>query len=171
MRLGAFVSAWSDATDAELDRLYARVPDINCRGECWSACGPIDAGPAEKLRMRKAGVKLPPRDVAVRKLLDDGDYECPALDDGRCSVYSVRPMICRWWGAMADFRCPWGCLPDDGELLQEAEALELLDAANKVGTPQRVVTAAEFAEVLARDPRTREVYRLLIRDNQPTVAP
>jgi Fe-S-cluster containining protein len=28
---------------------------------------------------------------------DGGDYTRPALVDGRCSVYDVRPMICRVW--------------------------------------------------------------------------
>lgn len=37
---------------------------------------------------------------------------CPALVENRCTVYDVRPTICRLWGAGPGMACPWGCEPD-----------------------------------------------------------
>jgi hypothetical protein len=62
------------------------------------------------------GIHLPPVAEAVASYLMDGDYTCPALKDGRCSVYDVRPTLCRLWGVVEDMPCPWGCVPDGGRL-------------------------------------------------------
>jgi hypothetical protein len=132
--------------DAYLEALYACVPDVGCKGLCTDACGPIDGGPRELVRMARAGVRLPPREVAIRKMASTlGNYECPALVDGRCSVYAVaRPMICRVWGASEDLPCPYGCRPADGRLLTSAETQALLDAATKAGTPAEPLPVEEF---------------------------
>ena len=39
---------------------------------------------------------------------------CPYLDLGtkRCTVHSVRPMICRLWGVSENMKCPHGCKPE-----------------------------------------------------------
>jgi hypothetical protein len=85
----------AERVDAQLEALYAQVPDVGCKGLCTDACGPIDGGIRERARMARAGVRLPPVDVAIRKMASTPDnYECPALVDGRCSTYLVRPMVC-----------------------------------------------------------------------------
>jgi hypothetical protein len=50
---------------------------------------------------------------------------CPYLEGGRCTVYDVRPLICRLWG-MGDFEimaCPWGCEPERRLTNEEMQAL------------------------------------------------
>lgn len=38
---------------------------------------------------------------------------CPALDFiGRCSVYEIRPLICRLWGVVETMKCHYGCEPE-----------------------------------------------------------
>src|SRR4051812_33693448 len=91
--------------DAELDALYAQVPAIGCKGLCTDACGPVSGGAREQVRMRRAGVTLPPAHEGLRLVLADPGYRCPALVDGRCSTYEARPMICRVWGASEDLPC------------------------------------------------------------------
>jgi hypothetical protein len=54
---------------------------------------------------------------------------CPALSlVGRCTVYEVRPMLCRLWGAVEGMRCDRGCLPVGG-LLSDVEGGRLLRAS------------------------------------------
>lgn len=120
--------------DARLEAIYQQIPDIHCKGLCQDACGPITGGHRELVRMKRAGVTLLPVMDQVRQLTAD-DYTCPALVDGQCSTYAVRPAICRVWGAAEDLRCPHGCEPADGRLLTGPEAHALLDAATKAGTP------------------------------------
>lgn len=45
-----------------------------------------------------------------------GTYHCPFLENGRCTIYSERPAICRLWGASEALRCPYGCKPEEGWL-------------------------------------------------------
>lgn len=145
----------ADDADRELDEQYAQVPDAGCKGFCWDACGPIDAGLRERVRMTRAGVRLPSLEDARRKAARSlDDYRCPALtDDNRCGVYDVRPMVCRIWGVSELLPCPHGCRPD--RYLTHAEAMTLLDHANKAGTCERRTTVAEWERAFA----DREVLR------------
>jgi hypothetical protein len=147
----------AEEVDAELEALYAQVPEVGCKGLCTDACGPIDGGPRELVRMARAGVKLPPREVAIRKMASTPDnYECPSLVDGRCSTYAARPMVCHVWGASEDLPCPYGCRPAAGErLLTSAETMHLLDAATKAGTPDEPLPVEVWEKAIAR-PGARE---------------
>lgn len=79
------------AVDADLTALYAQVPALVCRGLCQSSCGPIEMSARERQRLRSLGVRVPPRQQALRLLADgpaDGSgYACPALGaDGACAA-------------------------------------------------------------------------------------
>ncbi|NIP61853.1 MAG: hypothetical protein GWN01_01980 [Nitrosopumilaceae archaeon] len=50
---------------------------------------------------------------------------CPYLENGLCSVYDVRPTICRLYGAMGE--CPYGCQPKHGsKFLTKDELLQII---------------------------------------------
>lgn len=51
--------------------------------------------------------------AAGRPLEFTSGLTCGYLDQvhRRCTVYAVRPMICRLWGVTTDMACPWGCQP------------------------------------------------------------
>lgn len=98
------------------DDLYGQIPDTGCKGLCQEACGPIAMHPYERARIRRAGVDIPLPSDAVTELLTSGSYTCPALMEGRCSVYDLRPLICRLYGAADDLRCEHGCEPAGGLL-------------------------------------------------------
>ncbi len=51
---------------------------------------------------------------------------CTWLHEGRCSVYEVRPLICRLWGATEAMPCPFGCEPD--RVLTDEESSALISA-------------------------------------------
>lgn len=128
---------------AELEKMYATIPAMECKGLCTSYCGPIGMGETERLRILER-IGHPPfskifptihdlDDLAGRELLSRvavGCLTCPMLKDGRCKVYDIRPMICRLWGASEDLRCPHGCRPK--KLLTRAESKHLIRAASNL---------------------------------------
>lgn len=113
----------------ELRELWDRVPKMNCKGLCGSYCGVIPASRVEeKVIEERDGEPL---------ALHPGTMTCSKLDrNGRCSVYSVRPLICRLWGADRRETCPHGCEPE--RWLEPGEAGELLELAERMSgdTPQ-----------------------------------
>lgn len=110
----------------ELQAIWDRIPAMqNCKGKCYISCGPIDLNDEErKLLEARAGRKL-----------DLTQPQCPLLTpNGRCSVYSVRPTICRLWGTVKDLKCPLGCQPE--RWLDRREGWEILGDAIEMGEPQ-----------------------------------
>jgi hypothetical protein len=105
---------------AQLEALYAQIPDVPCQGHCIEACGPLGMSAIEFHRIRRAT----PRRLVGKTVA------CPLLKDGRCTVYAVRPLICRLWGASETMVCPWGCRParlltiaEGDSLMREAEGI------------------------------------------------
>ncbi|MFG3438396.1 YkgJ family cysteine cluster protein [Nonomuraea sp. NPDC047897] len=154
--------------DAALDGLYAEVPDVGCKGLCHQACGPIGMNPREHQRIRERGVKIPHRRDALAELGETGDYTCPALDkDNRCSVYDVRPMLCRLWGATETMPCAYGCRPAEGDLLTDAEGHALLAHSLDVGKAD-ALTAEQMGRLKQRfnDPTFRRTVREYVQNNR-----
>jgi hypothetical protein len=133
--------------DTHYATLYDQVPDVDCKGLCVEACGPIDMHPYERARIRRAGVRIPSPADALRQIVSTGDYTCPALQEGRCQVYEVRPMICRVWGASDELPCPHGCRPASGRLTGP-QTRRLVDASKQLFTcPKCSRTSAHPADV------------------------
>lgn len=109
-----------------LERIYRAVPAVSCQGLCAAACGPVDMSTAERERIAARGVMIPPPQKALEAILaGERTADCPALLNGRCSVYEDRPLICRLWGAVQSMPCPHGCLVTPG-LLMDAGAHTLI---------------------------------------------
>jgi hypothetical protein len=92
--------------EAALERVYARMPRLECKGLCQQYCGPIPLSEVEYKRM-----------VAHvgHTFRMDRSIHCPLLDlvSGKCTCHPVRPLICRAFGSVDDplLRCPHGCTP------------------------------------------------------------
>lgn len=115
-----------------LERIYRSVPAVTCRGLCAVACGPIDMSDEERRRIAERGVTIPPPTQALAAIAAGQRTEaCPALVDGKCSVYEDRPLICRLWGAVESLPCPHGCEVTPG-LLMDAGAQVLLARADRI---------------------------------------
>ncbi|MFI6497117.1 YkgJ family cysteine cluster protein [Nonomuraea typhae] len=157
--------------DAALDKLYAQVPQPGCKGLCAESCGPIGMNPREHQRIRERGVKIPHRSDALAQLAETGDYTCPALKGGQCSVYDVRPMSCHLWGAVESMPCPYGCRPEEG-LLPDAEGHTLLAQSLDVGKPD-ALNAEQLERLKQRfdDPTFRRAVREYVQENRPTADP
>lgn len=92
-----------------LDKLYKEIPEINCKGLCHTTCGIIPCSEAEQARINeKLGIDF------QQKQMDDiakGNLTCPALVDKRCSIYEIRPTVCRLYGNVSKMKCMYGCTP------------------------------------------------------------
>lgn len=109
----------------ELEALYAELPSIECRGSCWDSCGRIGMTGLEHRRVAAAGVDIPEGRTS------DPPAVCKALTMlHQCSVYSVRPLICRLWGLTEGLPCTFGCRPT--RLLTDAETYEYLARAHDI---------------------------------------
>ena len=101
--------------------LYAELPKLACRGLCAESCGPIALTPLEEQRIVEVAGSAP---------TFGPDLVCSMLVDERCSVYQVRPALCRLWGLVESMPCPWGCKPD--RYLSDADGYSFLDRVGAV---------------------------------------
>lgn len=111
--------------------LYRRVPKVNCKRLCGHACRTlIDMSAVERERIETyTGQRLPAWMNTVHNRV------CPLLTPkGGCSVYGLRPMVCRVWGATDSpgMICPHGCTVE-GEPLSSAEMQHLMLETLRVG--------------------------------------
>lgn len=119
-------------------RLWVKLPKLNCKMKCWNSCGPIRPN-IEEIRIIMQYLKERGREFAPFKNLTDPstadhmiqmhrDFDscvaCPYLVDKKCSIYEVRPIICRLWGICKSMKCPWGCKPE--RWLTQKEEIEIL---------------------------------------------
>lgn len=117
--------------EPSLADVYARIPEVRCKGLCEESCGPIAMSAEEDRRLQERGVTVPSMLEGVAAIDRGEEYWCPALRNGRCTVYDDRPAICRLWGATTSLPCPHGCTPDHA--LSQQESFELLAAAGRAG--------------------------------------
>lgn len=115
---------------AELDDLYAQLPALECKGRCHDSCTSINMTELERERIRARGVEIGPSmtHARVKKLVAAGRTpRCPALGPlNTCTVYDVRPMICRTFGMVLGELCQHGCVPD-GTITREEMVRVLYD--------------------------------------------
>lgn len=95
--------------------IYAAIPKIECKGKCQECCGPVLMSSAEAIGIA-AVTPLP--------AFSPTTLTCSKLRGGRCSIYDLRPLICRLWGTVKAMQCPYGCKPD--RWLSDKEASDLL---------------------------------------------
>ena len=105
-------------TEQTINRVYARIPEVNCKRKCQDACGLIMMSDAEQRRIeRHLGRPV--------NFLNFETLKCPLLSPfGACTIYDNRPAICRLYGAVKRLACPYGCEPE--RWLTDAEAREVL---------------------------------------------
>ena len=109
----------------KLDQIYKKIPDVDCQGHCHQSCTLIPAAKIEIKRARgRMGGKNPFNPVhALQSLQDNKIPSCAALKEGRCSIYTARPAICRLYGVAEGIECGFGCQPKKKLSNQEAYAI------------------------------------------------
>ena len=110
----------------DLETIYAKLPNIQCRGLCRDQCTLIPASELEFRAMAEQGFDLR---EAGRSFMAGGPSRCAALSPlGTCRAYAARPLICRLYGVAEGLECAYGCRPDR-RLLTRAEVRALLHEA------------------------------------------
>jgi Fe-S-cluster containining protein len=101
----------------KLKSIYDRIPQIECKG-CAECCGPTLWSDIEYLYIKDYLHKH----NMIEKKYDDKflssflslkleNLTCPYLVDKKCSIYPVRPFICRIFGTTKGLKCPQVNIP------------------------------------------------------------
>ena len=122
---------------AKIDALLSGLPTFQCKEGCFDCCGPVKLSRLEYLRCIKASGRAA-EDVKqqMQNNLKQKIYTCPLLntETNRCSVYDVRPAICRLFGVVkGELLCPHGYAPDPSALLSDAQSREILRKVEELG--------------------------------------
>lgn len=112
---------------AKLEALYKRIPKVDCQGLCYQSCTLIPAAPIEIKRAKDRLHYNPfqPLKDAMKIEITKKIPVCKALKDNRCSIYHIRPAICRLYAAAEGLDCPFGCNAGD-KILSKKEAYDLI---------------------------------------------
>ena len=93
--------------NARLEDTYKQIPKSSCPPNCGQCCGPVMPSLAE-LRNIKDWCGI--HHVGFRDFLDvTQECSCPYLGTMReCTIYPVRPFLCRILAVSVDLPCPIG---------------------------------------------------------------
>lgn len=109
----------------KLNRIYAKIPPIDCKGLCHPTCGIVPAAKIEIKRARdRMGGKNPFNPIhQLTQAVKGGPTSCAALKEGRCCIYTARPGVCRLYGVAEGLECAYCCEPKKKLSKQEAYAI------------------------------------------------
>jgi Fe-S-cluster containining protein len=112
---------------AKLEALYKRIPKVECKGLCHQSCTLIPAADIESKRAKERLHYNPfqPAKDAMEITKTGKIPSCRALKDNRCSIYHIRPAICRLYAAAEGLDCPFGCQPKEAKISKQ-EAYNLI---------------------------------------------
>jgi len=104
-------------------RLYAQLPTFECVPGCSHCCGPTPCAPSETALiaqwLTQRGLAVLHSPLAVLPTTDG--LTCVYAGADGCSIYPVRPFMCRLYGSIPKLRCPLGRGPAE-PLSESAEA-------------------------------------------------
>lgn len=92
----------------KLSMIYSLIPDFECK-HCHNCCGPIIWFKPEDVVIRgylfKHKINFKPLSTDEFK---QNDMICPFLKNDKCSIYPVRPLVCRLQGVEKNLVCIHG---------------------------------------------------------------
>lgn len=93
--------------DSKLEKIYSQIPKSTCPDGCGACCGPVFPSLAELRNIKDWSAE---HHVEFRDFLDvDSEGFCPYLGKNKkCTIYPVRPFLCRILGASTELPCPIG---------------------------------------------------------------
>ena len=98
--------------DAFFDAARERGADLQCAEGCVACCHvELSVCRVEADRIREHVRASEARDVLAERASKDTDGECVMLVDGRCAIYSARPLVCRTQGLPLAY--PPGVVPEE----------------------------------------------------------
>ena len=107
----------------KLDEIYSKIPEFECK-HCHKCCKNIIWFQPEEIQINNYLIK---NNLTILDKKDNG--ECQFLQNDRCIIYSVRPLICRLQGLTDDLPCKFNkkLLSEKQLLLIKKKFNELLD--------------------------------------------
>jgi uncharacterized protein len=111
-----------------LNKIYAKVPSFDCK-HCHQCSSPIMWFKPEEINIKEF-LKL--HHLPYLTLSDEefrlNRMKCPYLENDRCSIYPVRPLVCRLQGTISNLPCPYNSnflLSEDQykKIIKELDAL------------------------------------------------
>ncbi len=92
----------------KIEDIYSLIPEFLCIEGCTECCrrfGVPSMKNVEKKRImayiRKHGIRIKKRE----------DLTCPYVNEKGCTIYPVRPFICRLYGTSPSYPCIKGVFP------------------------------------------------------------
>lgn len=122
---------------AKIDELLSGLPTFKCKEGCYDCCGPITLSRLESMRCIQASGRTE-NDLRQQKKnnLKQGKLDCPLIDTEtkKCTVYAVRPAICRLFGVVkGELLCPHGYSAESSALISNDQSCEILQKVNELG--------------------------------------
>jgi len=103
-------------------RKIKTLPAMKCEEGCGRCCGIVPATETEYQRVIRYAKE---HDVNPQ----DQGITCPWYQENKCSVYAVRPIICRLFGHVEAMPCPQG----HNVSIPEREAVRMIRSNGKCG--------------------------------------
>lgn len=93
----------------KLEQTYKQIPSSKCPNDCGKCCGILFPSLAELRNIKEWCVA---HHVEYRDFNYQLGIDCPYLArDKSCSIYPVRPFLCRIYGVSKELPCKW-CTPE-----------------------------------------------------------
>ena len=108
----------------DIEDLYELIPLLLCTEGCYECCKSF--GVPSRTKVEDARIKEFLQEHSMQQGEAEGNT-CPYLDEdqaeGGCSIYPVRPLICRLYGTSPNYLCKMKVRPVN--LLEEDEEEEI----------------------------------------------
>jgi Fe-S-cluster containining protein len=104
----------------KLQDLYALIPEVQCLPDCTVCCRAFGIPSQTKIETRRIKSYLKKKGIIFKPA--EGTT-CPYVSDQGCTIYPVRPFICRLFGTAPNLLCQLGARPLT--LLHEDEEEEI----------------------------------------------
>jgi len=109
-------------SEGKLRQIYRRIPDFNCAPKCNQCCGPVPWAIVEHRVITKWMTERGVEERFTETMFDS----CPYIKDNKCSIYEIRPILCRIFGVVdtPKLMCPYRSAKDR---LTDEEARKMID--------------------------------------------
>lgn len=88
-----------------LKNIYSSIPEFSCK-HCHDCCGPIIWYEPEDILIRNYIKKHNIKRISwTIEEFKKNNMRCPYINNDRCIIYSVRPIVCRLQGNISELKC------------------------------------------------------------------
>lgn len=104
----------------DIDDIYNLIPDFMCTKGCHECCQNFGVPSRTKVEDERISAFL------KKNAMKPGEAQgitCPYLNETGCTIYPVRPLICRLYGTSPNYRCKMEVAPL--RLLHEDEEADI----------------------------------------------